>query len=159
MAVSDVELLYLYMHSIKLIPFRLLKTSQNQKTKTPETFYNSGALFSHASMYDIPLLDSLLIWHTVAMPSLNPLLHLSKGENTTHNGQHGVTFKPGLQRVKDKEASILPKLQGPKMASEKPHTELFSNNSTFFSWEEHIFWLSLTTHLSVQNSSLVFPLS
>ena len=82
-------------------------------------------MFSHASMSDIPLLDTLLIWYTVAMQSPDVLLRLSKGENTTHNGQYKVTLKPGLQREKDKEASTLPKLQGPTTAFENPDIKLF----------------------------------
>lgn len=108
---------------------------------------------------DIPLLDSLLIWHTVAMQSLDVLLHLSKGENTTHNGQYKVTFKPRLQREKDKEVSILPNSKALQKHLRIQILNFFSNNSTFFPWEEPIFWLSLTAYLSVQNSSLVFPRS
>lgn len=94
MAGSDVELHCLYMHLIKLIPFQTSKNISKQTNKNnPETFYNSGALLFHASMSDIPLLDSLLIGYTVAMQSPDALLHLSKGENTTHNEQYRVTFK------------------------------------------------------------------
>lgn len=72
--------------------------NETKKKKNPETFYNSDALFSHAPISDIPLLDSFLIWYTVAMQSPDARFHISKGDNTTCNGQHMPTFKCGLQK-------------------------------------------------------------
>lgn len=96
-----------------------------KKNNNPETFYNSDVLFSHALISDIPLLDSFLIWDTVAMKSPDALFHISKGDNTTHNGQYIPTFKCGLQKKEDKKASALPKLQDPAMAFKNPDIKLF----------------------------------
>jgi len=59
------------------------------------------------------------------MQSPDVPLQLSEEENTAHKGQYKVTFKPGLDKEKDKEASVLLKLQGPTMTFENPYVKSF----------------------------------